>query len=97
MAGTIVHANTHSPTDQELNSCPHIVLSLPRSWDLQNVKFPSPQRSLEEEIGGLRYISAVLKMGEQQYEEEEETILFNLGCIIRRISSMKVIEPQVLH
>jgi hypothetical protein len=97
MAGTIVHVNTHSPTDQELNSCPHIILSSSRSWNPHNVKFPKCTRTLEEEIGGLRHISAIATSGEQQYEEEEENRLFNLDCINRRISSMKVIEPQMLH
>ena len=33
MDGTIIFANTHSPTESELQTCPHITLSSPHAWD----------------------------------------------------------------
>ena len=40
MAGTVVYAETFTPSDQELHQCPHIILSSPHAWDPQNVFFP---------------------------------------------------------
>ena len=44
---TILFANTHAPTDQELNKCPHIMLSSNTDWDPHHVCFPS--HDVEEE------------------------------------------------
>ena len=44
--GTIIYANTHPPTDQELNTHPHIDLSSNADWDTHDVQFPS--HGLEE-------------------------------------------------
>ena len=52
---------------------------------------------MEEETGGLRHISTIATSGEQQHEDEEENKLFNLDCINRHISLMKVIELQMLY
>ena len=38
---TIIYANTHAPTDQELTTCPHIVLSSNADWDPHHVWFSS--------------------------------------------------------
>ena len=45
--GTIIFANTHAPTDQELNKHPHIVLSYTADWDPHHIRFPS--HDVEEE------------------------------------------------
>ena len=45
--GTIIYANTHAPTDQELGQHPHIVLSSTTDWDPHHVQFPS--HDVEEE------------------------------------------------
>ena len=50
MSGTIVHANTHTPTSLELQQCPHIILSSAREWDPANVSFSRSSCSLEEEV-----------------------------------------------
>ena len=39
--GTIIYANTRVPTDQELTTRPHIVLSSNADWDPHHVRFPS--------------------------------------------------------
>jgi hypothetical protein len=48
--GTILFANTRTPTDNELSTCRHIVLSSEHTWDPQNVRFPEASRTVEEEI-----------------------------------------------
>ena len=45
--GTIILANTHAPTDQELSKHPHIMLSSNADWDPHHVRFPS--HDVEEE------------------------------------------------
>ena len=45
--GTIIFANTHAPTDQELSKHPHVVLSSNADWDPHHVRFPS--HDVEEE------------------------------------------------
>ena len=38
--GTIIYANTHAPTDQELSQHPHIAMSSHADWDPHHVRFP---------------------------------------------------------
>ena len=46
--GTIIYANTHAPTDQELTTCcPHIILSSNADLDPHHIRFPS--HDVEEE------------------------------------------------
>ena len=98
MQGTIIFAETYSPTNQELDSCPHINLSSNASWNPHTVTFPACQRSLEEEIDGFRYISASVTNNQQLYDDEEQDVrLFNLNRITRRISSITVIKPAFLR
>ena len=92
MSGTIVFATTHSPTEQELNTCQHVILSSSHSWNPHNVTFPKSKRTLEEEIGGLRFMSSVSTIP-GTVEDEEESI-FNLNRINRQIASMKMTLPQ---
>ena len=37
--GTTIFANTYTPSDVELNTFPHVVLSSPQPWDPHNVVF----------------------------------------------------------
>ena len=60
--GTIIYTNTHAPTDQELTTCPHIVLSSNTDWDPHHVQFPS--HDVEEESKST--ISAI--QTQQQYD-----------------------------
>ena len=39
--GTIIYCNTHTPSDHELSTPPHIPLSSPVTWDPHNVVFPT--------------------------------------------------------
>jgi hypothetical protein len=38
--GTILGVATRTPTEQELQTCPHVTLSSDHEWDPQNVRFP---------------------------------------------------------
>ena len=51
MDGTIVYANTHTPSSVELETCPHIQLSSSYPWDPKNVEFPKCNTSLKDVIG----------------------------------------------
>ena len=57
--GTIVCVDTHAPTERELHTCPHIVLSSPHPWDPHSIKFPKCKRSLDEMVRGVRNVSNV--------------------------------------
>jgi hypothetical protein len=48
--GTNIIADTRTPTNQELQTCKHIVLSSPHYWDPQNVRYPEPKHTVEEEM-----------------------------------------------
>ena len=39
--GTIIYCDTRAPTDHELSSLPHIILSSSAKWDPHNVVFPT--------------------------------------------------------
>eukprot|EP00957_Ditylum_brightwellii_P086231 6561951-Ditylum_brightwellii.AAC.1 len=48
MAGTIVYTDTHTPSEAELNACPHIVLTSPHPWDPMNICFNRNTHLLED-------------------------------------------------
>ena len=48
MVGTIVYTDTHTPSQNELASCPHVQLTSPKPWDPHTVRFPKPTLSLED-------------------------------------------------
>ena len=86
--GTNIMATTRTPTQEELDECPHIVLTSQREWDPNNVKFPSPRWTIEEDrasrISGVTTPST-LTTGEV-FEE-----LFNVdGFSQRLIASCRV-------
>ena len=58
MEVTVVFANTHTPSDNQLQEFPHTNLSSPHPCDPMKVCLPEFYRLLEEEVGGVRYISA---------------------------------------
>ena len=93
MAGTIVYMDTHSPTAKELNECPHIHLSSSNPWNPHTVTFPKSSLSLEDEIGDLRFISALSSCDNDIIEDNlREDDIFNLNSLSRRISGMNVMQ-----
>ena len=92
MEGTIIFANTHTPTESELQACPHITLSSPHPWDPHTVTFPGCKLTLEESVGKLRSVSAIYSHIEDNFaaEEHDERCIMSLNRIQSRIASMKV-------
>jgi hypothetical protein len=93
MDGTIVFVETFSPSaEHELCTCPHIHLSSAHPWNPARVKFPKCNITLEEEVGGTRYLSSVSMHGECWMEEMTHDYHpeFCLNSINRAIASMKV-------
>jgi hypothetical protein len=56
--GTVLGVVTRTPADQELQTCPHVVLSSEHEWDPQNVRFLRASRTVQEEIS--RTVGAVM-------------------------------------
>ena len=66
-----------------------IQLSSPHTWNPHKVKFPQCNSTLEEEIGGLRYLSGI-STHRNDYDDDELTFAdFNLESINRGIASLK--------
>ena len=57
--GTNILTTTRTPTQDELDECPHVVLTSQREWEPNKVKFPAPRWSIEEDkaarISGSKY------------------------------------------
>ena len=50
MKGTVIFAETYTPSAKELHDCPHIVLNSPHEWNPHNVKFRNQAQSFEDEM-----------------------------------------------
>ena len=48
--GTTIFVDTWSPTDEDLQSLPHIVMTSPHPWNPHMVQFPQTETSVREEI-----------------------------------------------
>ncbi len=48
-AGTNILATTRTPTQDELDNCPHVVLTSQREWEPSNVIFPAPWWKIDED------------------------------------------------
>ena len=46
--GTTIFVDTHTPSEQELNTCKHIVLSSPHEWNPRTVTFNNSALPFEE-------------------------------------------------
>ena len=102
MAGTIVYADTYTPSSIELDTCPHIQLTSSLPWDPNNVKFPSPTSSLSEVVANKRNVSVtklsnnniVLSQDENLDVDDLHTV-FNLDNIQRKIASMTTLPTHL--
>jgi hypothetical protein len=93
--GTVLGVSTRTPTDQELQTCPHITLSSEHDWDPQNVCFPKASRTVEEEvarkIGAVNAEGACSNLDDYEDDSEEQVLLYSIGSLSRRlISSVKI-------
>ena len=91
--GTNILTTTRTPTQDELDECPHVVLTSQREWEPTKVKFPAPRWSIEEDkatrISGVEI--------QQQAECELVDELFNVNGFSKRlIASCRVLSiPKV--
>ena len=90
--GTILGVNTRTPTNAELQSCPHVPLSSEHEWDPQNVCFPKASRTVEEEVA--RTVGAVRTddaYNTTDWNDNNNDCLLHIGNILQRlIASVKV-------
>jgi hypothetical protein len=93
--GTVLGVATKTPTDQELQTCPHAVLSSEHEWDPQNVRFLRASRTVEEEIS--RTVGAVMTQDGASTEDPDNdamNCLFDIANMSKRlIASIKVASP----
>ena len=93
MAGTVVYAETCTPSEQELHQCQHIILSSPQAWNPQNVVFNRAGIISEDEMGTLINVSAMDSTGgDTKNEDIIEDMVFSIDQINRKISSLKILE-----
>ena len=59
MNGTIVYFDSHPPSDRELSTCPHFILTSDHPWNPHKVTFPNNRQSLREVMVDSRSISGV--------------------------------------
>ena len=90
MHGTIIFADTYSPTDKELEECPHIVLSSPHPWNPHKVKFPRTNMTLKDVMNHGRSVSALSSLHVDEHHGGEKFSIFDLNLMQRRISAMKL-------
>ena len=95
MQGTIASVETRTPTQEELDTCRHVVLSSEHPWDPHSVKFPTPSRSVEEEMVA-RNISAIKQVRfDQGVGDNDESIVYSIDDISRRmISGVQVLDVK---
>ena len=104
-SGNNIVAHTRTPTEQELKTCRHITLTSPHDWDPQNIVYPQPRFTVEEEIERQGTVGALL-VGKldcmlDNVSQSAATPIYNLDHIQQHlISTVKissvpgVMEPQ---
>ena len=102
--GTIIFFSTHTPTQQELESCPHIHLTSSRPWDPNNVNFHNNSHSLEEEVERMHRVGAVGAVGTSTQKSQFfgdstpmddnriQRYIFSLSRLTQFIASMKSLQ-----
>ena len=93
MTGTIVCADTFTPSEEDLDSYPHIVLSSPHSWNPHTVQFPNVTMSMHEFRGGEMNVNSINTNiiqdgGDDTESGSSDTIMFDYDRIRRRICGM---------
>lgn len=85
--GTIIGAPTRTPTDCELNTCPHVILSSDHEWNPQNLQLPQATCSVEEAV----YRSVASTLIHRGRDGHESGVLFSIGGVLKRaIESVNV-------
>ena len=106
--GTTLYVNTWTPTQSDLSSFPHVVMSSPHEWEPRSVQFPKPSQSVKEEFN-MRNASAVVREvfdnngiqhngydNDDEFDSERECV-FDIGQFSQRIiSSARVYSTPVM-
>ena len=74
--GTIIYFDSRTPTNHELATCPHIVLSSPNEWNPRDVQFPEPVHYSE---GGSNSICSQTVRATQSSQSSEPMLDFDLS------------------
>ena len=91
MAGTIIYMDTFTPSQRELQECPHVTLTSIHQWDPNKVRFPKAKYELHDIINDHRLISATQRSGVIHDDaNNDEDCVFSLTAMHRRICSMKL-------
>ena len=61
--GTTIYIDTWTPSDEDLESYPHIVLTSPHLWNPQTVEFPNISHSEQEEVE-MRSLKAIHRVSD---------------------------------
>ena len=97
--GTTIFAETWTPTQQDLDSFPHIELTSKQPWEPRTVEFPQNSLVDQEELetrNEYRNVSAVTQTTNEFYgaddEQEETDPGYNIGGFSKRmISSVRIV------
>jgi len=88
--GTTIYVNTWTPTQIDLQSHPHVVMSSPHPWEPRSVQFPQPSQSTKEEFEMRRKVNAVGIEKMIDYNDKSDS-LFDIGQITNRlIASVRI-------
>ena len=91
--GTTIFADTRTPTQRELDKCPHIILTLQHPWDPHSVSLPRTSLSVQEGVemrrSNIGAVGSQPKYSESNmYNFEEDgdngTVLFDVDDMSRR-------------
>ena len=96
MNGTIIYADTHTPSDKELNECPHILLTSAHPWVPHTVSFPRTRMLLEDVINDGHTVSATRSQMHFDEVHVGHDIIFDLTSTQRKISSMHT-KPELFR
>ena len=96
ISGTIIYAETRTPSDQELQTCKHIQLSSSHQWDPHNVSFSKRARCLQDIVHDHKLISSVRSHKQDDITDRSE-IIFDLTSTQRRIASLHTDSSHMNH
>jgi len=89
--GSNVVADTRVPTEEELQTCQHITMTSPHTWDPQRLQCPKPRYSVEEEMErmGIGRIDTSAR-----HDSSNGQVLYSLDnvqrCLISSVASKDV-------
>jgi hypothetical protein len=66
--GTIIFFNSRTPTNHELETCPHITLSSAAEWNPRDVQFPSSVHHGEEGRYGISHVNVTNQSTDSEFD-----------------------------